>query len=496
MPAEKNEEKKLKAIALGCIFALVIVLIPLMILGFYDYPTADDWTLGLFLHRAVAQKSGIVGCFKAIFSGVKEYYILGESRFSAAFFGCIVPSAWGSEKLYHIVPFFVLCAIVLCDYIFFNSILKNKIYTLITVSGFVMIKILCVPYPTESFFWYVGAVNYTVINSLFLIFLVLLFNVINSDSKNRVTAALRYFVCVLLAILIGGNNFGTSLIGVSFLLLFTFVLALTDRKKLVKTLPVTFVFLFCVFLSIYGGRNAARLTGEYGEVKIGPLEAIVDSIVHSAKAVLIFTDLKLLFLVIAVIPMVIACIDRNGNLKKYFRLPGVFSVVSFLIYASEVVSNFYIEGGIRGGRMADIYFYNFITIILLNVIYWCGYYVAKKGTGEGNDRFLGFLIKSKMYIFVVFVLAAFCVFGIRDLKHSSSYRAGVWLAKGYAQDYGKQWKDRLTVLNDKNVSIVTFDALDQYTEMVYYADFSTDPDNWFNKACAEYYDKEQVILSE
>ena len=83
--------------------------------------------------------------------------------------------------------------------------------------------------------------------------------------------------------------------------------------------------------------------------------------------------------------------------------------------------------------------------------------------------------------------------GALELKSLSTYRACVWLVKGYAFDYAQAWEARLEVLKDDLIQEVYFDPLPGYEELVFYTDLQQG-ENWVNKACAEYYNKEYVGL--
>ncbi len=47
--------KKENWISFLCIAALVLVTAPLLILGHYDYPSADDWALGQWTYQAIKE---------------------------------------------------------------------------------------------------------------------------------------------------------------------------------------------------------------------------------------------------------------------------------------------------------------------------------------------------------------------------------------------------------------------------------------------------------
>jgi hypothetical protein len=183
--------------------------------------------------------------------------------------------------------------------------------------------------------------------------------------------------------------------------------------------------------------------------------------------------------------------SKYGNESLNYSFPGLFTLVTFLIYASEVVPNFYVEGAIRAGRTADVFFYEYYLFLLTNMIYWIGWFLKKRKDSP-------VLIKRIMeHPFLYFASLSCClmlVFGVKELKQTSSYRATSWIVNGYAKEYKNAWEDRLALLNDPELEEVYFDRINLYQELVFYADISEDAGGWLNLKCAEYYGKDAVAL--
>lgn len=143
--------------------------------------------------------------------------------------------------------------------------------------------------------------------------------------------------------------------------------------------------------------------------------------------------------------------------------------------------------------MADILYYAYHVWVLLNEGYWLGWLRRRKLL----EKFSG-LAKVKMWVdqrlalwFLTGGIILAGTVGVLELKTLSTYRACVWLVKGYARDYAQAWEGRLAVLKDDSVKEVYFDPLPGYKELVFYADLEFE---WIERACAEYYDKDFVEL--
>ena len=76
--------------------------------------------------------------------------------------------------------------------------------------------------------------------------------------------------------------------------------------------------------------------------------------------------------------------------------------------------------------------------------------------------------------------------GIRALK---------CLQSGDAAAYEAQYRDRLLILSDTNVTDVIFLPYQNQADLLYVGDLSSDPNDPTNKRVAEYFGKHSVIVS-
>ena len=98
---------------------------------------------------------------------------------------------------------------------------------------------------------------------------------------------------------------------------------------------------------------------------------------------------------------------------------------------------------------------------------------------------------------IVWIAAAFalCLVFFRDKTELTVYKAYRNLRQGFAQQYAKEWEERLEILRDESVEEVVVKPLTVLPEMLLYTDLQyTDGYYWVNEACAEYYGKVSVDL--
>lgn len=531
-----GENKKHIFVNICYIVALCIVLLPLLVIAKYNYPSADDWSFGSDTFNAIQQGEGIFTVLKFSFKTMAKYYTNWEGRFMIVFLASLQPGIWG-EGYYCVVPWLMLGALIVSQMIFFGLIFgqgskQNRFLWLPVAIPTLIIQILYTPNVVESFYWYNGAVNYTFMFGLSLILSVLFLKIGFGNIKGwkRIPAGL---VAGILAVIIGGDNFSTSLSTLLFMLSSYILIPIvcgTDRgihvsekdnerynkkvlfdKNLLKKLFVrtwyivtllSASFLVCVCAPGVG----RRLEGNFGGQTTGnAFGAVFMSLVRSATNIYSWTDGKIILMLLLIIPFVYMAVrNYDGSVVSgvvfRFRLPGIFTLVSFGIYASQMTPTLYVDGTVGGGRIAAILYYSYHFWLVCNVCYWVGwiYEMRHKFPDAAAKIFSKSGYAVRRFIIPYCALVGLCLVGIvymRDLKTVSSYKAYRDLRQGWAKQYAIEWEERLEVLHDDGITQVEFEPLSVYPETILYTDLQDEEGyTWVNKACARYYGKEKISV--
>ena len=94
---KKNISFKTLSIVLTCIYALSLV--PMLVLGFCNFPSADDFSMALQPHQDFVRTGNF---FVALISAIKKAHWIFfnyEGYYFSAFLTCLCPAVF-SEKLY------------------------------------------------------------------------------------------------------------------------------------------------------------------------------------------------------------------------------------------------------------------------------------------------------------------------------------------------------------------------------------------------------------
>lgn len=487
---EKEVRKRVtkeQCFSILCIIALALTVIPLLLLGHYDYPSADDWSLGLWTRQAVLEGKGFAGVLKAAFRTVLFWRQNGEPRYANAFLGSLQPGIWG-EHFYRMTPYIMIGSLIFSELLLGNWLLSRgckgrcKWICPVLIPSLI-IQFLYVPYPVETFYWYVGAINYTFIFSLSLI-LIYLFLRLADESMERNRVAVFEILGMLLAVLVGGDSYSASLSAVCLFVSCSFVYLFCNKKAFWRTLPITLVTSAGLLVCVTAPGNQVRLNNSFGGSTNGFFQSVWMSVIRTCINIYSWTTLKIVLMVLLILPFLWLAL-REVSWK--FRKPVLFTVFTFGIYAAQITANMYVEGGISACRVADVLYYGYHVWLLMNIGYWIGWLQRRK-------RFERLV--SEKHLLPWFLLTGLMLVGTAgatDLKGTSTYKACAWLLQGRAEEYGAAWEERLAMLHDESLKTVEFEPIGIGEEMIFYADFdSANP--WFGEACAEYYNKEYVGL--
>lgn len=448
------------------------------------------------MHTRQLRLGGVNQVLYAAIQSAKEAYLGWDGRFANDFLDSLQPGIWG-EKYYAMTPYILIGMLIFSEMFFWRFIIcagardrKNYLLWVPVAICPLIIQILYTPSPIESFYWYTGGMNYTFVYGLSLILMVLFVGLGVQQSGRKEWRIARAGGACILSIFVGGGNFSTSLSTVLALCIITALFLMQKKYFFLQrtwyvTLITTVSLTVCLMSPGSVKGNAARMTG------LGnPLYAVWQSLIISATNIRVWTITGgVLLMLLFLLPFLWRVVE---NAEISFQYPLLFSVLTFGIYASQIMPNIYVSGNSGGGRNAAIYYYSYIVWLVLNAWYWTGWLRSRKKIKT--------VIKSDVSLFVycsIVGIALVSFIYLCDKKSISSYKAYRDWKQGWAQQYAEEWEERLKVLHDENIDKVAFRPLSVQPEILMYTDLQ-DEDGyiWVNDACALYYQKSSIIISQ
>lgn len=223
---KKNKPNNcIKASGTGCdirrlshllIVIYALSLIPVLVIGKYDYPSADDFSMGLGTRLVYEATGSLFAVAGKILSETARYYRTWIGYFTSCLFTTVSPATFG-EAWYALTPAVILLALHVGVAVFFYALMEKALgmnryvrRCMTVLALFLMVQRMPEgSLRVEAFYWYSGAGNYTLTFSaglLYLAFYVL--SVCGVRNKNR---SLFLVLACIMGFLAGGGNYLSAL---------------------------------------------------------------------------------------------------------------------------------------------------------------------------------------------------------------------------------------------------------------------------------------------
>lgn len=479
-----------RTLAVLAVVALAASLLPLLVLGFYNHPCADDYNYGLYAAQAVRAGGSPLSVLSAAARKTAETYQNWQGTFSAIFLMALHPAVFG-EGFYVVTPFLMLGALVFSTF-FFLKVLCVERFGMKKTHWVILSCCLCffnaqfAPSAFEGFYWYNASLFYTFFYGLCLCCYGLLLKFLYAEKRGASIGTL--IGAALLSIVIGGGNYPTALL--SFLLFaaalaFSIATHLPRSKRLGAALCL--VLEGAAFLvSVLAPGNAVR-QGKFASHP-GAVEAVGKALLSAVQKCMEYTTVPFLLGLILLAPLLYGCAKE---LHFSFPCPLLAPLAAVCLLGVEMTPPLYAMTTLGALRIHDLYYYTYCLLMAAVVFYLCGWLAHrcdfKQSGKKSGNRTPGFLVGTAALL----CLSLLCS---PDFSSIHCVSAAVSLKNGTAQEYDRQMDARLALCLDPTVKDVVLEPLTVRPPL--FASWSPgttdDPENITNQRMAEFYGKMTV----
>ena len=492
-------------ISLGLTGIYLLSLIPLFILGWFDCPSADDYTNGVMCYHAWQSGHSLFGLLAAAFRRTVIEWRTWRGCFSSAFFSALSPQVFGIG-FYRITPWLVLTVLTISVFSLFRTVFVRLLnadkwlgrgIAALTLLLFVQ----CTPGAMEMFYWYSGAINYTFMFSISLLFYSSLLTMISPEGKNR-NRILQVVVSSFLGFLVSGANQMTALNAA--ILLASLLCLVTFWKKwgTHRCLLIPSLFFYAGFvLNIAAPGNYIRAEASNG---MAPIKAIFLSFYYCLDIVI---NEWLTWPVILILLLTIPLFWRSGG-RTSFRFPHPFVVILFCycLVSSMMTPCLFATGNISSGRTQGQVFLIFILVLILCTGYLTGWvrfrsesvlYDARETVPVvSRDAPSEFSLQTGLYfagtlLFLAFGILLSLIPSPRSFTFGS---AAADLLNGSAKEYADTLHTRAAIYEKNTGQWVEVEPLKERPELLFHSDITSDPQDWTNQGVVRFYNLEGVVL--
>ena len=374
------------------LICFILSVIPLYAIGMYAHPSVDDYYYGTETVQVWNETHSITSVVKCSFDEMINTYNIWQGNFSAIFLMRLQPGIFG-EQYYFIAPLILLSAYMGFSIFFFYTALKKIFkadsYLAATVGiclTFVSMQ-LCAT-PSDSFYWYNGAIYYTFFYSLMLFLFALLIRMRTAKAAGTIILTA---ISSIAAFLIGGSNYAAALFMCIILALSAgaaIYFVILRKNKVIRPyhmaayIIVALAAMVGLFISMAAPGNALRQQSVGGST--GIVKTFVYTFAFGGYSIAKVLNAPCLIFFICMIPVFYRIARRSGFTYRYPLLVAVFT---FGLYCSMGTPVFYAQGLRMPYRMMNIIFFAAYVLISFNLIYFLGWIDNKyeKYSNEGDS---------------------------------------------------------------------------------------------------------------
>ena len=495
-----------KRLAVFLTVVYVVSLVPLLWIAKYNYPSADDYTNGSRCHQIWEMGGSVFRVIgEALLRTVDEWFTW-RGCYTSSFLSALPPNIWG-DNLYFLTPWLVLLTLSGSMLYLLHEILvkamKADQYTSHSISMLVLLITVQCLYEqgrVEAFYWYSGAINYTFVYGLSLIFYGLLISAGYAKGKKR---TIKLILASVMGFLTAGGNQMTMLNAAIVLLVMIGIM--TYRKKWKEHLGLLFPigsFFIGFLLAVIAPGNFVRAGAATG---MNPLKAILVSLYGSLDlAVDEWTSWPLTVMVIAMVPLFWHIAEKSDF---SFRYPVVVVFFGYGLVSAMLTPPLFALGNMEAGRIQSLLYFMYVLVLTLCVGYITGWAQKKShscnGINEKTDEGSEPYEEKKEYgatgIWCLLGCFVFLLFGsfitvIPEPHYYAATSAITDLSNGSAGTYGEEQRGRTELYHDRKNGMVEVDDLSEKPSLLFFSDITADESDWTNKGVARFYDLEAVVI--
>lgn len=473
-----------KTLAVIMAVVLLLLMIPVVYIGKYNKPVADDYTYSVLTHRAWQESHSVFAVIAAAAKQAGISYRSWQGTFSSIFLMALMPALF-DYRMYKLVAglmVFILCfsAFALSKTVLRNLLgLKHQYWVIMgaALSVLTVEKMYTIP---SGIFWYNAAVHYTFMQGLLFLMISAMLRIVLA--KKPAARVLWTVAAIVLGAAVGGSNYATCLMGAVILVSLMVLLYIKYRKKALPCLIPTVVMLVAFIINMAAPGNAVR-GGNYNG--LGAVSSILKSFesafLYCTKWMDLFTLLMLLFLV-----PVLWNVTRKLNFK--FPLPGLVALYCFCILASGFTSSYYGMGSEGLSRTHNVIKTTYLFFLVLNEVYLIGWAQKKCEVVREAKLHTGYLLV------IVLLMVCSVFFAENRAGTFTTYASAYYVKTNEAPMFYAEYMERRAILEGEEQDII----LQPYVNrpwLLYVDDIKEDPSDWRNMGVREWYGKNSVRLA-
>lgn len=488
-------KRQQKIVSVVAIAVLIMSIIPMLWIGQYLHPFGDDYVFGANVYKTWNETHSFLDCIQSAWNVAMTMYHSWQGTYSACFLMALQPGVFGQ---YWLGPIILIFSLMGSTYTLLYMVTRKLLHAsrleyLFVSTLFVIVTVQFTYSYYDAFYWYNGAMYYTLFYSLSLVLASLLIGY--SKATTRTGQAIISVAAAALAIVIAGGNFVSGLsMGA---ILFTSIIVMRIEQKRWPRFHIAILAIFGVAfaLSVFAPGNAYRQVTV--ENKPNVMAAFFMAIGKS------FEFLSDTFNIVQVLMLAIlapAIVRMAAKSRFKFSHPWICLFVTVLLYSSFFFAHCYAVGTRGPGRVQNIYSYVSLWLFCVNIYYLSGALIKRAETKAPLSSAIIEVVKafkqkySKALSYAPYYAIVILILSV-SIKQTTTNRTVTLMLKGTVFKFDKEMRQRELALTTNGKSVMTLKPLTVKMPSDAFNDITIYPGYWINQGLARYYGKEEVEAS-
>lgn len=488
-------KKQQRIVCIAAIVILIISIIPMLWIGRYLHPFGDDYVFGAKVYKLWNETHSLLACIQGARDVAMTMYHTWQGTYSACFLMALQPGVFGQ---YGLGPVILLFSLMGSTYTLLYMVMRKLLHAsrmeyLFMATLFVTVTVQFTYSYYDAFYWYNGAMYYTLFYSLSLFLASLLIGY--TQASTMTMKVVIGVASAILAIVIAGGNFVSGL-GMGAILFTTIIVMRIEQKRW----PRFYVSILAIFgiafaLSVFAPGNAYRQVTVENKPNV-----VIAFFMAIGKSFEFFSDTFNIVKTLMLIVLAPAIVRMAAKSRFNFSHPWLCVVITVLLYSSFFFAHSYAMGTRGPGRVQNVYSYVSLWLICVNIYYLSGTLIKKAEAKAPLSSAIIEVVKAfqqkyakelrlaPYYVVIIMLLSV-------SIKQTTTNRTVTLMLKGTVFQFDKEMRERELALTTDNQSMMTLKPLTVKMPSDAFNDIAIYPGYWINQGLARYYGKEEVKTS-
>jgi hypothetical protein len=499
-----------KALAWISVWLLVLSILPLYAISFYNHPFYDDFGFSLLTRDAWQESGSFAAVLDAAWRNTVGIRQTWQGMYTASFISAMQPGIYG-EGHYWIATAVLLTGFLLALAFFLWQTLRRGLGVdlssfWIAFSGLASLMIHFIPDVTEAFFWFNGGVGYTLMACFALVAAGLWLRMERAHTRGK--TALLFGLALVFVVLLGGGSY-TLLLLCSLLALLAALWAFAvKRPKKWLHLLLCLALLGCFAFSMTAPGNLVRAKTLAGGMS-APM-AVAQSFYFGLALMGHWFSLPMAA-IMALLSFLMAPALRQSRCA--FSRPVWVTLLAACLFCAQLSPTLFTGNYLGDGRVQNITFFTYVLMIHGLVLYWTGWLLRRAENRSvspaanapaipaATARAISPPARGSLLTLVAVLLIVGSIafhpdgaegYGPMNLAGGSALRS---LLRGEAQAYDLEMDARDTALNDLTQTHVTLSPITAIPGVFMSDALQSDNLEYVLSLYADYYHKSSVSVT-